>query len=103
MKSTLRTYLFPIWVALFMAPSMLLAQSDTTNTSGSIDLENPSNYEREIIFDPITGNYLVYKMIGDVRLPIPEVWTTDQYRQFMYDSAESDYFSSKSSLFNASG
>jgi len=86
-----------------MAPSMLLAQSDTTSTSGSIDLENPSNYEREIIFDPITGNYLVYKMIGDVRLPIPEVWTTDQYRQFMYDSAESDYFSSKSSLFNASG
>jgi len=86
-----------------MAPSLLLAQSDTTGTTGSIDLDDPANYEREIIFDPISGNYLVYKKIGDVRLPIPQVWTTDQYRQFMYDNAESDYFSSKSSLFNQSG
>ena len=36
-------------------------------------------------------------------MPIPEVWTTDQYRQWMYDQAENDYFNAMSSAFNASG
>jgi cell surface protein SprA len=97
-----------LWLAVLATlPQLLRAQtdggSDTTSTTGSIELPDPTNYDKEIIYDPVSGNYLVYQKIGDVVLPIPEVWTVDQYRQFMYDQAEADYFSNKSSAFNPTG
>ena len=103
-----KTYGWLLLVGLLSSPQHLFGQNDgggtdTTQTSGSISLPEPSNFQREIIYDPISGNYLVYKRIGDLLLPIPEVWTTDQYRQWMYDQAENDYFNAKSSAFNASG
>ena len=103
-----KTYGWLLLVGLLSSPQQLFGQNDgggtdTTQTSGSISLPEPSNFQREIIYDHISGNYLVYKRIGDLLLPIPEVWTTDQYRQWMYDQAENDYFNAKSSAFNASG
>ena len=77
---------------------------DTTGTGGgSITLPEPTNFSREIIYDPVSGNYLVYKKIGDLRLPIPEVWTVDEYRQYMYDLSESQYMANKAILFNSTG
>ena len=104
----LKTYGWLLLVALLSSPQQLFGQNDggrkdTTQNLGSITLPEPSNFQREIIYDPISGNYLVYKRIGDLLLPVPEVWTTDQYRQWMYDQAENDYFNSKSTAFNASG
>jgi hypothetical protein len=109
MKSTPGTFLR---VGL-MAVALLLSKasyaqdnSDTTATQGStgtVSLPDPANYQREIIYDPISGNYLVYKRYGDVLFLTPEVWTTDQYRQYMYDQQMQDYFGSKSALYNASG
>ena len=78
--------------------------TDTTITpSGSIALPEPANFSREIIYDPVSGNYLVYMKIGDLRLPIPEVWTVDQYRQYIYDLSESEYMADKAILFNSTG
>ena len=106
LKSTSK-YVIVLIAALVLFSSSVFAQDasdqDTSSTGGTLTFPDPSNYSLEVIFDPISGNYLVYKKIGDVLLPIPEVWTTDQYRQYMYDQAESDYFGSKSALLNASG
>ena len=107
-RNLLKTYGWLLLVALLSSPQQLFGQNDggstdTTQNSGSITLPEPSNFQREIIYDPISGNYLVYKRIGDLLLPVPEVWTTDQYRQWMYNQAENDYFNSKSTAFNASG
>jgi cell surface protein SprA len=94
-------------VALLLSmPSFAQDNSDTTTTqgnTGAVSLPDPANYQREIIYDPISGNYLVYKRYGDVLFLTPEVWTTDQYRQYMYDQQMQDYFGSKSALYNASG
>jgi hypothetical protein len=94
MLSNWKKYVGRTIFALLFIPVMSYGQdsSDTTGT-GSVDitLPEPSNYAKEIIYDPTTGNYLVYKKIGDIRLPIPEVWTVDQYRQYMYNRAEEDY------------
>jgi cell surface protein SprA len=107
-RNLLKTYGWLMLVTLLSSPQQLFGQNDggstdTTQTSSSITLPEPSNFQREIIYDPISGNYLVYKRIGDLLLPVPEVWTTDQYRQWMYNQAENDYFNSKSTAFNASG
>ena len=78
--------------------------TDSTGThGGSITIPEPANFSREIIYDPVSGYYLVYKKIGDLRLPIPEVWTVDQYRQYMYDLSESEYMTDKATLFNSTG
>ena len=90
---------------LLLMPLFAVAQEDTTSSSGNsgaVDLGEPTNYTQEIIFDPITGKYLVYKKIGDVRFPIPEIWTTEQYRQHLYNQNERDYFDSKSAIANSS-
>lgn len=101
-----KKYISRTVLALLFIPVMSYAQesSDTTGTGGvAVSLPEPSNYAKEIIYDPTTGNYLVYKKIGDIRLPIPEVWTVDQYRQYMYDMAEQDYMADKAALYNPTG
>jgi cell surface protein SprA len=108
MKRTLGKRLHFFWFAaalLWALPSFAQEANDTTSTgsTGSLSLPDPANYQREIIYDPITGNYLVYRRYGDVLFMTPEVWTTDQYRQYMYSQSEQDYFGNKSALYNASG
>ena len=101
-----KKYISRTVLALLFIPVMSYGQesSDTTGTGGvTVSLPEPSNYAKEIIYDPTTGNYLVYKKIGDIRLPIPEVWTVDQYRQYMYDMAEQDYMADKAALYNPTG
>ena len=108
MKRTLGKRLHFFWFAaalLWAMPSFAQDANDTTSagSTGSLSLPDPANYQREIIYDPITGNYLVYRRYGDVLFMTPEVWTTDQYRQYMYSQSEQDYFGNKSALYNASG
>ena len=108
MKRTLgkRLHFFCFAAALLWAvPSFAQDTNDTTSngSTGSLSLPDPANYQREIIYDPITGNYLVYRRYGDVLFMTPEVWTTDQYRQYIYSQSEQDYFGNKSALYNASG
>jgi len=103
MKRTLGKRLHFFWFAaalLGAVPSFAQDANDTTSSgsTGSLSLPDPANYQREIIYDPITGNYLVYRRYGDVLFMTPEVWTTDQYRQYMYSQSEQDYFGNKSAL-----
>src|SRR5210317_1978067 len=96
-----KKYISRTILALLFVPVMSYGQdgSDSSGTgSPSVSLPEPSNYAKEIIYDPASGNYLVYKKIGDIRLPIPEVWTVDQYRQYMYDRAEQDYMADKAAM-----
>ena len=108
MKRTLGKRLHFFWFAaalLSAVPAFAQDSNDSTSTgnTGSFSLPDPANFQREIIYDPITGNYLVYRRYGDVFFMTPEVWTTDQYRQYIYSQSEQDYFGNKSALYNASG
>ena len=105
MQREYHKYIVKLLFLLLCFPLEGFAQdsTDTTGVGSSITLPEPTNFSREIIYDPVSGNYLVYKKIGDLRLPIPEVWTVDEYRQYMYDLSESQYMADKAMLFNTTG
>ena len=105
MQREYHKYIVKLLFLLLCFPLEGFAQdsTDTTGVGSSITLPEPTNFSREIIYDPVSGNYLVYKKIGDLRLPIPEVWTVDEYRQYMYDLSESQYMADKAMLFNSTG
>ena len=105
MQREYHKYIVKLLFLLLCFPLEGFAQdnTDTTSVGSSITLPEPTNFSREIIYDPVSGNYLVYKKIGDLRLPIPEVWTVDEYRQYMYNLSESQYMADKAMLFNTTG
>ena len=105
MQREYHKYIVKLLFLLLCFPLEGFAQdnTDTTSVGSSITLPEPTNFSREIIYDPVSGNYLVYKKIGDLRLPIPEVWTVDEYRQYMYNLSESQYMADKAMLFNSTG
>lgn len=110
MKQTFNMRRGLLWMGLLCLPFMgsaqgqgAAAQDTVQNSGGTLEMPEPSNYQQEVIFDPVSGKYLVYKRFGDVLLPTPVVWTADEYRQYLYDQSEIDYLQNKAASLNASG
>ena len=69
LKSTSK-YVIVLIAALVLFSSSVFAQDasdqDTSSTGGTLTFPDPSNYSLEVIFDPISGNYLVYKSFDNL-------------------------------------
>ncbi len=74
-----------------------------------IDLDQPSNIEREIKYDPITNNYVFYTTVAGERIAIPIAMTSEQYREyseqrmrrkFFYEKNAQSFSKSEDSPFN---
>lgn len=64
--------------------------------SGSnIDLDDPSNVESEVEYDPTTGRYTVYKKIGDHYYRMPMTFSQEEYMKYDMKKSIRDYWKSK--------
>lgn len=62
------------------------------------DLEDPSVVEKEIEYDPITGQYIVTEKIGDEYYRMPSYMTFDEYMDYRGKEQERDYFDKLSGI-----
>ena len=70
-----------------------LPYSFTNSQNGSLFLN--SNTDEEIIFDPQTGNYILYKKIGDYYIKHPTYMTPEEYKDYRLQRDMLDYSKSK--------
>ena len=65
------------------------------NTSG-LQLNDPSNVETEIEYDPESGNYDIGQSMGDLNYRNPTYMTFDEYQEYNAGQALRDYWREKS-------
>ncbi|MCK4562369.1 MAG: cell surface protein SprA, partial [Flavobacteriaceae bacterium] len=70
-----------------------LPYSFKNSQSGSLFLN--SNSEQEVIFDPQTGNYILYEKIGDYYLKHPTYMTLKEYQDYRLQRDMLDYSKTK--------
>ena len=61
------------------------------NTSGFY-LKEPDNITREIVYDPITGQYTFYSKIGDFMYREPHTMSQDVYAKYQSNKSISEYW-----------
>jgi cell surface protein SprA len=64
-------------------------------SNGGLYLNNPSNFTTEVVYDPVTGQYIIYERIGDLIAKPPMFMTPEEYREYIYQKQVNDYWSSK--------
>lgn len=87
------------------SPAYVLASTDTIpdveeryedfvtdpNTN-PFDLEDPGSIERNVEYDPETGQYIITEKIGDFNFRPPTYMTFDEYMEYRQKQEERDYF-----------
>ena len=68
----------------------------TQQTSSPINFADPDNIKTEVIYNPETGMYEIYQMIGGMYYRYPTAMTQDEYIEYQRKKAESDYFAEMS-------
>lgn len=65
---------------------------DQQNNKSGLYLNDPENVTREIVYDPVTGQYVFYSKIGDFMYRDPYTMTQEQYIKFHNQKSISDYW-----------
>ncbi len=65
------------------------------NESGSLYGKEPSNITEEVEFDPTTGNYLLYRKIGNLDAQPPMIMTPEEYQDYIAKKQVEDYWKAK--------
>lgn len=73
------------------------------NQGGSgVDFKDPLNFNREIVYDPVTGEYVFRNKIGDnINSQPPYYMDKDEYRKYDMDRALENYWKSQIEQDNA--
>jgi cell surface protein SprA len=58
-------------------------------------LNTPNNYNTEVVYDPETGQYIIYERIGNLLIKPPMVMTPEEYREYVYNKQKNDYWTDK--------
>ncbi len=58
-------------------------------------LKDPSNVERSVEYDPVTGTYSFSEKVGGLDYKTPAVMSYDQYRSYEFKKSKQDYWQSK--------
>ncbi len=58
-------------------------------------LENPSVFEQEIKYDPITGNFVIVEKVGNIEISRPYVMSFEDYNKYRQKSIMSDNWKAK--------
>ena len=63
-----------------------------SNTKSGFYLQEPSNITREIVYDPVTGQYTFYSKIGDFMYREPQSMSQDLYMKYQNDKLKKEYW-----------
>ncbi len=89
-------YAFPIDSPDVDLPFPLNDNSDPLSTgNGRIDFEDPSNVVTTIEYDPITGQYIIVKKIGDYYFRYPMAMSIEDYMEMDMQKSIDDYWDEK--------
>ncbi len=73
--------------------------SDDFNPDGgytpAFNLSNPTNFGTQVRYNPLTGEYTVYKKIGDRYVRYPKSFTVEEYLNYDMDKSIREYWASK--------
>ncbi|MCF8225084.1 MAG: cell surface protein SprA [Bacteroidales bacterium] len=68
----------------------------SNSNSSPLYLDNPSNIEAEIVYDPETDTYIFQEKIGNWDYRTPNVMSPEQFRQYQFNEAVREYWTLKS-------
>ncbi|MBA3706863.1 MAG: cell surface protein SprA, partial [Bacteroidetes bacterium] len=63
--------------------------------SGGLKLNNPSNYKKDVEYDPVTGNYIIRQKIGSMDYRAPTYMESDEYKDYMFQQQVKNYWNAR--------
>jgi len=66
-----------------------------TNSNGGLYLNTPNNFRTEVVYDPVSGQYIMYERIGDLLAKPPMFMTPEEYQAYIYAKQSNDYWSNR--------
>lgn len=66
-----------------------------TDKNGGLYLNDPSNYNENVSYDPVTGQYTVTKKIGNMIIGPPVQMTAEEYAEYVTDKQVDSYWKEK--------
>ncbi len=61
-------------------------------------LNNPDNIKYEIEFDPVTGQYVFYKKMGNLNYRLPQTMSLDDYVKYDFENSVKNYWKQRSRI-----
>ena len=74
------------------------AFGDSGQDTLNLYLNDPSNIEYEIEYDPVTGQYVFYKKIGDLNYRLPQTMSLEDYIDYDFERSIKNYWKERSQL-----
>ncbi len=67
-----------------------------TPVSGSIDFKDPPSITEEVVYDPETNQYIIYKKIGGINYRTPRTMTFEEYKNYRLENSLQNYWRERS-------
>ncbi|MDA3822522.1 MAG: hypothetical protein PF450_07955, partial [Bacteroidales bacterium] len=77
-------------------PIKIENEAPFSNSTSPLYLDNPSNIDAEIVFDPATNTYVFQEKIGTWNYRTPHVMSVGEYQQYQYRKSVQEYWDLKS-------
>lgn len=62
----------------------------------SLDFKDPSSITEEVVYDPLTNQYTVYRKIGDISYRTPRTLTFEEYKDYRLENSLQNYWRERS-------
>lgn len=66
--------------------------------SASIFLNKPGNIKYEIVYDPVTGQYVFYEKVGTLNYRLPQAMSLEDYIDYDFEKSVRDYWRQRSRI-----
>ena len=73
-----------------------LSSNFYNSQNSGILLNNPSNFNVSIVYDPLTNTYILQNKIGTINIGDPRVMSFNEYQKYAQESLVNDYWSIRS-------
>ena len=77
---------------IYPIPNGSTSPTDDLYNQSPLYLDNPSNFTREVIYDPATGQYTFYDKIGDVLIKTPVTMSAEEYMDYQNKKSITEYW-----------
>ncbi|WP_423129443.1 cell surface protein SprA [Gaoshiqia sp. Z1-71] len=64
--------------------------------SSNLFLKKPSNIKTEVVYDPVTGEYIFYEKIGDFNYRLPKAMSLQDYVKYDFENSIRNYWRKRS-------